>query len=93
MDGQRKDKVYRSDEEWKDIFRRYEGSDLTKKDFCLQEGLTQSNFYYRRRKLRGDRQSRKNLFVEVPRPADDRSSSVWRVEVEFSGGMILRVRD
>jgi hypothetical protein len=53
--------------DWEAIFAQYKGSNLSKKDFCKEEGLSWNQFRYRwdRKNLLKTVQA-KSLFVERP---------------------------
>ncbi len=47
---------------WADRLERFEHLDITVRQFCLDEGVSQAPYYYWRRKLRG----RTSAIAEVP---------------------------
>ena len=82
----------RTANEWEKLFSRFEQGVQTRKNFCLSQGVSLSTFDLWRRKLRGKTaQHDESMFVEVSQ-AEPTGASLWDVELELGGGVILRVR-
>ena len=83
----------RTANEWEKLFSRFEQGVQTRKSFCLSQGVSLSTFDLWRRKLRGETaQQDESMFVEVSQ-AEPTGASLWDVELELGGGVILRVRN
>jgi transposase-like protein len=83
----KKDRVVRSESDWKSILAEYDRSGQTRSAFCRKTGIPPSTFQLWERKLR--RRGRQAAFVEV---ATAPPSSRWIVEFEFADGTTARVR-
>ena len=87
----------RNQAQWQKILHEYEQSGLTQAAFCDQHGITKSNFYYWRKKLRTETQQ-SPAFVQLPTALidsvapDPSSAPVWDIEIELGQGRILRLR-
>jgi len=82
----------RTASEWEELISRFERTGLTRKNFCLSQGVSLSTFDLWRRKLRARLDEREEpMFVEVSQVEPNAVSS-WDVELELGGGVILRVR-
>ena len=92
-----------SAEEWREIFRRQEGSGVSIGKFCAAEGLKENTYYQWKRRLRGQEQSergnrarRPRGFVEVTPagvpPVRGVEQSEWAVELVLSSGTVVKVR-
>ena len=78
----------RDKKQWTEIFRRFEASALSSREFCRREGLALSSFQRWRRRLGS---SASTEFVElVPSPALSATSSCWSLEVALPNGVCLR---
>ncbi|HLG19845.1 MAG TPA: hypothetical protein VI895_08550 [Bdellovibrionota bacterium] len=82
-------RVRRRREEWRSVVNRYEGSGLSREEFCRREQISLSSLSRWSRLVREAEISSKG-FMEL-RPQGERRSS--RVELEFSSGVILRIWD
>lgn len=83
----KKNRVQRSDSDWKAIMDRYDQSGQTRAAFCRREGLSASTFLLWERKLR--QRGRTVEFVDMtPQQAAGR----WVVEFQFTDGTTARVR-
>ena len=83
----------RTGSEWEKLIARFEQTGQTRKSFCLSQGVSLSTFNVWRRKLRGETaQQDESMFVEVSQ-AEPTGASLWDVELELGGGVILRVRN
>ena len=95
----------RSAAQWQQFCDAYEGSGLTRKQFCQEYSLTLSTFDYWRHKLK--KQSikavePKPIFVELTdcgdhcaqvEPDHIASSSPWAIELQLGDHIFLRLRD
>ena len=52
-----------------ELYHRQQDSGLTVKDFCSNEGIAASSFYYWRKKLRKNNVERKNFIPLVVKPS------------------------
>jgi transposase-like protein len=84
----KKNRVQRSESDWKSILGEYDRSGQTRAAFCRKTGISSSTFLLWERKLR--RQSRAAEFVAVT-PATQ-PASCWAVEFQFPDGTTARVR-
>ena len=84
----KKNRVQRSESDWKSILAEYDRSGQTRAAFCRKTGVSASSFLLWERKLR--RQSRAADFVAVTPPAPPAGS--WAVEFQFPDGTTARVR-
>jgi len=92
-------RVRRSEQEWSEVFTRFEQSEQTIEQFCAQQGLALSTFNRWRHKLRTQchkaiQGSPEAVFVELttsdaPPPVVPPS---WDVELQLGNGMFLRLR-
>ena len=55
----------RSDQEWLVIFRQYENSSLTQREFCRQNNLSPSTFFSKRRSLQLSNESHQSGSVRA----------------------------
>lgn len=92
--------VRRTEQQWREIFARYESSSDTQSAFCKAEGIALASFMRWRDQL--------GLTVAKRRAAPSRSTSpavspfveltpassgkAWSIELELPGGCVLRVR-
>ena len=84
----KKDRVQRSEADWKAILAEYDRSGQSRAAFCRKVGVSSSTFLLWERKLR--RRGRAAEFVEV-RPAVQPAGH-WVVEFTFPDGTAARVR-
>ena len=78
----------RDEKQWIEIFRGFESSGLSEREFCRREGLALSSFQRWRRRL-GSVASAE--FVEfVPTVQSSTASSGWSVDVSLPNGVCLR---
>ena len=76
--------------EWTRIFRRFESSDLTIREFCHREGLALSSFQRWRSRLGPVGPGE---FVElVPTVAEVTPGADWSLEIALPNGARLRFR-
>lgn len=94
MGQESKVKVFRSAEEWGEIFARQERSGKSIIEFCRAEGIVRTSFENWRRRLSG--KERRGQFKEVP--AEILSAAVTEmsvgcaVELELGAGIRLVIR-
>jgi len=84
----KKDRVQRSEADWKSILADYDRSAQTRAAFCRKTGVPASTFQLWERKLRG--RGRQSAFVEMTPTVQP--ASRWVVEFEFADGTTARVR-
>ena len=82
---------------WRDRLERFEQLDITVRQFCLDEGVSQASFYHWRAKLRrsnqvGDERGLKPLatFVPVRLPAESPATPASMMTVDLPGGIRVR---
>ena len=79
--------------EWEALMARYEISDLTQREFCVQQGLAYSSFCYWRKCLRTIEavENSTSALIELPSlPSSELRT--WRIELDLGGGVVLRMR-
>jgi hypothetical protein len=74
--------------EWVEIVARFGESGLSIRDFCKRESLAVSSFQRWHRRLST---TEKAAFTELVPPVAG-SDERWPVEIEFPGGVVLRIR-
>ena len=79
-------RVRRSEGEWREIFSRYEQSDLSAREFCQNEQIRSSSFFRWRSKLAGTNSS---PFIPVT-TASPEASSRWTLLITLPDGCQLR---
>ena len=91
--------------QWQQFCDAYEGSRLTRKQFCQKHSLALSTFDYWRHKLKKQStevEAMDPIFVELTDCGDHRdqveshqsaSSSPWAIELKLGDNIILRLRD
>jgi hypothetical protein len=88
----KKDRDPRKEAYWRRQLRRYGESGLSVREFCLQQGLFESGFYFWRREIeRRDREiggTRKAAFV----PVVVQTAAESAIEVTLISGHVVRVR-
>jgi hypothetical protein len=78
----------RDKKQWTEIFKRFDSSGLSTRDFCRREGLASSSFQRWRRRL-GSVSSPE--FVElVPAAQPDTMPRGWSLDVSLPNGVSLR---
>lgn len=91
-------RVRRSEQEWREVFTRFEQSGQSIEQFCTQQGLALSTFNRWRHRLRTQRHkaiqgSPEAVFVELSTADTPRAEvSAWDVELELGKGIFLRLR-
>ena len=84
----RKPKVRRSGEQWRQIIAAQETSGQSVAGYCLEHGLGEKNFYARRRKLKTKTENKLKGFVELA-SFDQKTPGLLRVTTP--GGYQLEV--
>ncbi len=80
-------KIYRSEEEWRGIFRRLESSGLTQREFCEKENLSLASLHKWQKKLGGVEEG--PSFIEVSAaPSVGKQSAV---ELRFPSGLVVSI--
>ncbi len=81
----------RSAKQWRAILRRFDKSDLSPADFCLQQKLALPSFRrWQRKQLAEDSASG---FVELQPPvAPPKFETPWTLELDLPGGGRLRIQ-
>ena len=87
-------RVRRSEDEWRELFARFDQSGQTREAFCAEHGIVLSSFIRWRKKLRpGVRTTPMAapdpVFVEL---TSKREAVHWDVELELGAGVVLRLR-
>ena len=85
MSGLKKRKSRRSEEEWREIVERCEGSPLSQSKFCLSEGIALSSLQKWKRRLEGE-----SSFI--PLSEGVRGAEEYQLEIELPSGMLIRLR-
>ena len=75
--------------EWEELIGRFERSGVSRQRFCAEASVAVSSFDYWRRKLRRERATTTDGFIELPAIS---SRPSWDVELDLGGGMVLRLR-
>jgi hypothetical protein len=95
----------RTASQWQSFCDAYEGSRLTRKQFCQQHSLALSTFDYWRHKLKKQKAKAEELnpiFVELTDHGDHRdqieshrnaASPSWAIELQLGDHIVLRLRD
>jgi hypothetical protein len=91
--------------QWQSLCDAYEGSRLTRKQFCQQHSLALSTFDYWRHKLKkqnAEVDQREPIFVELTDCGDhcdqvesyrNTTSPSWAIELQLGDHIVLRLRD
>jgi hypothetical protein len=74
---------------WSLLLEAREESDLSVKDFCASQGISEASFYLWRKRLGKD----KETAVVVFSPIEIQAKSGGHIEVELPGGVVLRFGD
>jgi len=95
----------RTASQWQQFCDTYEGSHLTRKQFCQKHALALSTFDYWRHKLKKqivEVDEPDPIFVELTdcgdhgdpvEPDHSTSSSPWAIELQLGNHIVLRLRD
>lgn len=87
-------RVYRSDAEWREIISDFSASGLTVSDYSSQHGIRSESLSKAMRRYSDDKPTRES-FMEVGsvgEPDGQVATSVYRVELDLGGSMVLRIR-
>ncbi len=94
----RRARIRRSEDEWRELFVRFEHGGQTCEQFCADEGLALSTFSRWRQRIRAQghadaRLSSETVFVALSSvDAPDAVASPWDVELQLGAGVFLRLR-
>jgi hypothetical protein len=84
-------KVRRTASEWREIFGRFEKSNLSPREFCHRESLSVESFRRWREKLAAKPvKAGADSFVEVA--SEEAFPAFWSLEIELPDGRMVRVR-
>ncbi len=98
--NQQRQKLRRTNDEWRRIIADYKTSDMTQRDFCQQRNIAYSSFtnWLMKLKKRGmdlSTESRpSDLFIDVSadKPLFQNEDNAWDVELAFANGTVLRLK-
>jgi hypothetical protein len=95
--------------QFEEVYTRYKSSQLSIKDFCYNEGILESRFYYWQRKLRHKSSGGTDGFIPILLERQPISSSLieskpmphvpigghrpYGCEIVYPGGTVLRLND
>ncbi len=93
-------KTRRTADQWYELISEYQTSGLTQRDYCEQHDVPYSSFTNWFAKFKKDKpalstqKTQSPLFVEMttPTPVQTTPSLDWDVELSFSNGMMLRIK-
>ncbi len=94
----RRTRTRRSEDEWRELFVRFEHGGQSREQFCADEGLAVSTFsrWRQRMRLQGHEDAKLSseaVFVELSSTdAPDAVASPWDVELQLGKSMFLRLR-
>ena len=78
--------------QWVELMAAYEAGDLSQREFCEQHDIAYSTFGYWRKRLRSPVvPSEAEPLLELS-PLALNDARDWRVELELSSGLVLRLR-
>jgi hypothetical protein len=81
----------RNREEWAQLLRAYEESDLDQRQFCQHHGLGYSTFGKWKKRLSASTPFPEGDLIELTSTVT-KPSSPWEVELTLGSGMVLRIR-
>ena len=83
---------YRSQQTWQTLINKQPNSGLSIRQFCEQHQITQSNFYYWRKRLSdvSEEQPSESAWLEVPTVSQQTED--WMIELALPGGVTLKMR-
>ncbi len=95
----RRARIRHSEDEWRELFLRFEHGGQTREQFCADEGLAVSTFSRWRQRIQAQGHANTKLpsdavFVALS-SADappDAVASPWDVELQLGAGVFLRLR-
>ena len=88
----------RTREQWDDLIAKQQASELTVEDFCKQHGITASNYYAWKGKLKRETtesnkaQSQVEDWFPVDLSLPKASLADWDIELDLPGGITLRMK-
>ena len=90
-------RIWRSAQQWREIFSEFAQSGQTRERFCAERNLKLSTFSRWRKRLRDDSHAvaantEDSMFVELASQTTKPSGVPWDVELELGGGVVLRLR-
>jgi hypothetical protein len=89
MTSDSKQRQRRTENEWCEIISRFEQSKLRSAEFCEAEGISLHSFRKWRTRFLANGKSQ---FIEITPPQSSKDTVAGpRVELEFPGGLVLRV--
>ncbi len=94
----RRARIRRSEDEWRELFVRFEHGGQSREHFCADQGLAVSTFSRWRQRMRAQgredtKVSSEAVFVELSSgDAPDAVASPWNVELQLGKGIFLRLR-
>ena len=94
----RRARIRRSEDEWRELFARFERGGQTREHFCADQGLALSTFSRWRQRMRAQgredaKVSSEAVFVELSSSdAPGTVASPWDVELQLGGGVFLRLK-
>ncbi|MGO9110769.1 MAG: IS66 family insertion sequence element accessory protein TnpA [Thermoguttaceae bacterium] len=82
---------------WREVIERQQASGQSIVGFCFKEGLAPASFHAWKRRLRrsrreAGRESANQALVPVQIVSDPKAADVGRLEVQWPGGVVLRVQ-
>ena len=83
---------YRSQQTWQTLINKQPNSGLSIRQFCEQHQITQSNFYYWRKRLSdvSEDDTNESAWLELPTVAQQTED--WMIELVLPGGVTLKMR-
>lgn len=89
----RSNRIRRSADQWRDILRCFEESNLSIYEFCNQESLSRATFQRWRSRFNKMEGSTGFLELHPPEPAPSPAGSLpWSLELDLPGGGRLHIR-
>ena len=89
-------KTRRTREQWQQLIRDWQASQLPITDFCSQHRIAESNFYYWRKKLDVDSAMTQTPvsthWVDMTNEMNAEAVQSWHMELSLPGGAVLRIR-
>lgn len=85
MSGTDKSRVRRGESGWRELVKRWEGSGLSHKEFCEQEGASLTCFRNWQRRFSAG--PGVGGFIELKRKSES-----WDMELDLGYGVVLRLR-
>jgi len=86
-------KQRRSQNEWKRIVAEFERSGLSLREFAKQQSIPLASLQRWKLRLSRDSKDSETDFVDVtPSTSPSLQPQSWQAEIEFAGGVIVRLR-